>query len=148
MQRILPVLALLCFSIASQGAMYKWVDENGVTQFSQFPPTRQEAEQVRDTAPPPSEDPEAVRERLERQLEGLNERQQAREEARQQQVQDREAKALRRRNCETARHNLGVVERSNRIRVETAPGEYTYLNDDERLQRLENARQRVREFCD
>lgn len=147
MYRILLALGLFGFSIASQGAIYKWVDENGVTQFSQFPPTEQAAERVT-PAPPPSGDPDAVRERLERQMEGFDERQQAREEARQQQIADREAKALRQRNCETARHNLGILERSNRMRIETSPGEYTYLNEEERQERLETGRQAVREFCD
>lgn len=146
MYRILLAFGLFSFSIASQGAIYKWVDENGVTQFSQFPPTEQAAERVV-PAPAPAADP-SVQERLQRQLEGFDERQQAREEARQQQAQDREAKARRQRNCETARHNLGILERSNSMRVETAPGEYTYLSEEERLRRLEAGRQAVRQYCD
>lgn len=147
MHRILITLCLLGFSITAQGTIYKWVDKDGVTQFSQFPPMEQAAEQVA-PPPPPNEDPEMVRERLQRQLDAFDERQQARDQARQEQAQQREQQALRQRNCETARHNLGVAERSNRIRVETQPGEYTYLTEEQRLGRLEAARQAVRQYCD
>lgn len=147
MHRFLPTLGLLCFSIASQATIYKWVDEHGVTQFSQFPPVNQAAEQVRG-APPPADDPAVARERLEQQLEGFDERRAAQETERQEQAQQQEQQALRQRNCAAARHNLQVLERTGRTRVQTEDGEVTYLSDEQRQERVEAARQAVKKYCD
>jgi hypothetical protein len=146
MQRILPALGLLCFSIASQGAIYKWVDEDGVTQFSQFPPSQQQAEQVRG-APPPADDPAATRERLQERLEAFDERREAEAESREEQAAQKERQALRQRNCEAARHNLEILQRG-RPRVRTETGEVTYLDEGARQERLEAARRAVQENCD
>lgn len=146
MKRILPALGLLCFSIASQGAIYKWVDEDGVTQFSQFPPSQQEAERVRG-APPPASDPAVTRERLRERLEASDERRAAEAGQREEQAAEQEHQALRQRNCEAARHNLEVLQRG-RPRVLTETGESTFLTDEQRQERLEAARRAAQENCD
>ena len=146
MQRILPALVLLCFSIASHGAIYKWVDENGVTQFSQFPPSEQEAERVRGAARP-AEDPDAARERLQQKLDGFEERREAESDSREEQAAQQEQQALRQRNCEAARHNLEILERGGRTRIRTESGEATYLTEEQRQERLETARKAVQENC-
>ncbi len=147
MQRILPALVLLCFSIASHSAIYKWVDENGVTQFSEFPPSQQEAEQVRGAAPP-TEDPDAARERLQQRLDGFDQRREAESVRREEQAAQQEQQALRQRNCEVARHNLEIMARGGRTRILTESGEATYLTEEQRLERLETARKAVQENCD
>jgi hypothetical protein len=147
MHRILTALCLLCFSIASQGAIYKWVDQDGVTQFSQFPPPEQAAEQIA-PAPPPSGDPAQQQERLQQQMEGFDARRQAEAESRQAQEREKEQQALRKRNCEVARHNLELLQRGGRTRFETESGEVAYLTDAQRQERLETARQAVQEHCD
>lgn len=147
MQRILPALVLLCFSIASHGAIYKWVDENGVTQFSQFPPSQQEAERVRGAAPP-AEDPDAALERLQQKLDGFDQRRETESDSREDQAAQQEQQALRQRNCEAARHNLEILARGGRTRIRTESGEVTYLTEEQRQERLETARKAVQENCD
>lgn len=147
MQRILPALVLLCFSIPSHGAIYKWVDEDGVTQFSQFPPSQQEAERVRGAARP-AEDPGAARERLQQKLDGFDQRQETESVSREEQAAQQEQQALRQRNCEAARHNLEILARGGRTRIRTESGETTYLTEEQRQERLETARKAVQENCD
>lgn len=147
MSRTLTALCLLCLSFASQAAIYKWVDEDGVTQFSQFPPPEQAAERVA-PAPPPADDPAAAQERLQQKLEAFDERRQAGEENRQEEAREKEQLAQRKRNCEAARHNLEIFQRGGRTRIRTESGETTYLSDEQRQERLEAARRAVQEHCD
>lgn len=146
MHRILTALFLICFSIASQGAIYKWVDKDGITQFSQFPPTGQAAQRIA-PAPPPAEDPATAQERLEQKLEAFDERRQAEEDSHQGQAQVKEQQAQRERNCAAARHNLEILQRG-RTRIRTETGETAYLSEEQRQERLEAARRAIQEHCD
>ena len=83
-------ILFLCISLMFAGKaslagstdkIYKWVDQNGAIQYTQFPPPSGiEVQEVRN-APPPADDPAAERARLEQDTEALDERMEARKEA-------------------------------------------------------------------
>jgi hypothetical protein len=109
--------------------VYKWTDENGVTQFGDPKPAGRQAEQVNirtgtsqsagNARPSPQERVQALEEQ--QQESAANQAESAVERARQKQ---REA------NCATARANLDVISTTARIRVDEN-GEMRYLTPEE-----------------
>jgi hypothetical protein len=160
--RILVKLALLlcCLPALMGAAVYRWVDDKGVINYSQQKPEGVNAERIDATSGRKMDEPaapspdasaqtpaqtagaQAPDERLSpaqrEALAGL----QAAEQARQQEVAN-----IREANCERAR---GVLERLNstgRIRVRDADGNESVMSEDERQQRVAEAQRGVVENC-
>ncbi len=146
MYRILLATCLLCISLATHAAMYKWVDENGVTQFSQYPPKDQQAERLR-PPPPPAEDPAAAKARLQKQIDGFDNRRLTEETDQEEQAKQAAEAAQRKRRCEAARHNLESLQLGGGRRIQTETGEVIRPTDAQREERMQAARKIIEEDC-
>jgi hypothetical protein len=131
----------------AQAAMYKWVDENGVTQYSQYPPPNHKAEVVA-PPPPPAEDPGEARKKLEATLQKQNEQRETATTAGKEQAKTAEQAKLREQNCQTARSNLEKLTTGGRKRVIGADGVATYLTEEDQQARIDTAKKQIEEFCD
>ncbi|MEN8176913.1 MAG: DUF4124 domain-containing protein, partial [Pseudomonadota bacterium] len=95
-----------------QARVYQWVDEQGVTVFSQTPPppgTAIEADTIDTAPPPPTTDPEEARRALEERVEALDQRREERREAEDEQRQARTEAADRRALCDQARARVAQL---------------------------------------
>jgi hypothetical protein len=126
--------------------MYRWVDEHGVTVYSQSPPPEGEARQIR-PPPPPAESPEAIQHNLTEQLQRLHDAREDREVADQARRQQQERQELKRRNCAAARANLTNLERLGGGLLQLPDGQYVRLTEEERQTRMTEARQQISENC-
>ncbi|MFP5506829.1 MAG: DUF4124 domain-containing protein [Gammaproteobacteria bacterium] len=137
---------LAVFGLA-QAAMYKWVDENGVTQYSQYPPPGRDYQTV--TPPPaPAEDPEGAQQRLEQLLQKQDEAYKAKTEAAAQEQKSAETAKRREQNCQAARQNLERLTTGGNRRIVGPDGVAYYPTEEERQERIAKARQQIEEFCD
>jgi len=159
--RILAKLALLlcCLPALMGAAVYRWVDDKGVINYSQQKPEGVNAERIdaksgqklTEPAPastasaPPAAQGEGARPPDERlsaaqreALAGL----QAAEQARQEEVAN-----IRKANCERAQGVLERLNASGRIRVRDANGNESVMSEDERQQRVAEAQRGVVENC-
>lgn len=144
---LLTLIAMLgsAVPIAADSA-YKWVDEEGVTHYSQRLPPDQESKKM--APPPPAPDkPKTPSESLKARLERLEREQAAREKAAKQQTQEQEQHATRKRNCEAARKNLQLYEGNPHWRIGDNSGNYTRLSDEERHARITEAKQQIEANC-
>ena len=141
------VLGWLVMAGLVQAAMYKWVDENGVTQYTQYPPPGREYQTVT-PPPPPSEDPEGAQKRLEELLLKQDEAHKAKSEAAAQQQQAADAAKLREQHCQNARRNLEVLTTGGHRRIVGPDGIAYYPSEEERQERIIEAQERIEEFCD
>lgn len=148
MKRLSQILGLfLMLAMASPSvlaATYKYQDETGSTVYSQNPPENADtpyevlgdipshAQPGRTPAPPaetrapetpPDEEPN---------------------EAIEQQLQ--QAKKTRQENCDTAKKNLEIYTVYRRVRNED--GEVVRIDDNERQQKIDEAKQAIQDFCD
>ena len=101
-------LMLACTTSVADSAdkIYKWADQNGDIQYTQFPPPPGvQVLEIR-SAPPPADDPAAERARLQQETEALDERMEERQEAAAKAELRAKNKEIRRQNCITARKNL------------------------------------------
>lgn len=141
------VLGWLIVAGLAQAAMYKWVDENGVTQYTQYPPPNRKVE-VMAPPPPPAEDPEVAQKKLEATLQKQNEQREAATTAGEEQAKTTEQAKQREKNCQAARSNLEKLTTGGRKRVIGADGVASYLTEEDQQARIDKAKKQIEEFCD
>jgi len=150
---------ICCLPLLTAADIYRWVDANGVVNYTQQKPRGIEAELVTgpcnsrtSVAPKPkAASPEAQTASSPGQTpqQTLNEDQQsllrdlqAAEEARQQEVA-----RVREDNCERARSVLSRLTAKGRIRVRDDEGEYRIMNEEERQSRISEAQEGIALNC-
>ncbi|EAT11563.1 DUF4124 domain-containing protein [Bermanella marisrubri] len=145
--RISILISVLLFAMPSLAQVYKWVDDNGQTHFSQFPPNEsKEAEQINITVGT-SGSAEEAKKRLREQRESLlkdsiergldeEEKMRARAEAEDQQ-----------KRCEQAREQLTTLQTGGRVFTTNEAGEREYLDDQKRQDMIKKTQARVNEAC-
>ena len=133
------LLALSTTAMASQ--VYKWVDAQGVTHFGAQPPQGQQATTVNTAAPPPK----PAEQQPAPTFESISDPEQAAiNEKVKQEVAAKEAE--RKKYCESVRTNLAQLENNPRVRVEME-GEVRRLTEEERQQRISEAKQSIADNC-
>jgi hypothetical protein len=149
MPRHLPALlaALLCCSIAD-GAMYRWVDENGVTVYSQTAPMGSDAVRIDRQAGPSQAEQEAARTRLQEQLEQAQDAEEAKKAAEAEAATKREEAEQRFTACEAARHNLETLRNLGPRMVRTPDGEYRRMSEEEVAAGIAQAQDQIQKSCD
>jgi len=135
-------LALLLPLGAAQAEMYKWVDKDGHTVYSQTPPETGDYQSLSaPAAPPPSStapDTSAA------DSAGANSGQTAPDKT-VEKVSQKSAE-MRKKNCEAAKKNLQAYTVSRRV---TMPdGKVIMLGDKERQKRIDASKQAIKDFCD
>jgi len=149
------VCLICCLPLLTAADIYRWVDANGVVNYTQQKPRGIEAELVsgpsntraavaqapqaqRPTAQPGS----AAQPTLNEDQQGMLRDLQAAEEARQQ-----ELVRVREDNCTRARSVLARLTAKGRIRVRGDDGEYRIMNEEERQSRISEAQEGVALNC-
>ena len=146
---ILPMVLCIFWIAGVEAEVYRWVDENGVTIYSQTPPPGQVEADTITTPPPPSADSNETWENLNRQWQEMQDREDARKDQEEQAAKDQASQEARRRNCEAARHNLdGLAEGRFRMRIKEPDGGYRVLPAEERQAKIEKAQEMIRKNCD
>lgn len=149
MKKLCQIIGLLAlFGFASQAAIsatYKYQDESGNTVYSQNPPenpnTPYEVLGVPSharpgtSAAPASSSPATSA--------TLQENNNANDTVNREQ---QEAEKIRKENCETAKKNLEIYTVYRRVRNDD--GEVVRLDDEVRQQKIDEAKQAIRDFCD
>ena len=133
------LLALSASVMASQ--VYKWVDAQGVTHFGAQPPQGQQATTINTATPPPKTAEPAATPTFES---SADPEQAAIDEKVKQEIATQEAE--RKKYCQTVRTNLAQLENNPRVRVEV-DGEVRRLNEEERQQRISEAKQAIAKNC-
>ena len=143
--RALAVAALLACLPAAAQTMYKWVDEKGVTHFSETPPPGdRKAAKVTPKVTPPG-NPSAYDPRGWKTREAESKKLRV-DRGLQDQVesQNREKRAV---ACDRARSRLAFLQNTNRIHRDNPDGTRTFLGDAEREVEIARTREAAAEYC-
>lgn len=127
-------------------AMYKWVDENGVTHYSQNPPPSGGAQEIA-PPPPPASGAADVQSDLEARIKKLDEERAAREKQAEKDRQKAEDDAIRAENCHKAQVALDILLSQPRVLITREDGTQERLTDEERQERIKQRRTQIDEFC-
>lgn len=150
MKKILLTLLVLASTNASAG-LSKWVDADGKVHYSdQPPPPNVKAETLRipsaSAAPDPASAPAAPKTIAEREAE-LKKAQQAKKEAADKAAQEQARIEAEKADCAAAQQNLRTLQDGMRMFEFDAKGERSYLDDEQRRQRIEKAQQDINAYC-
>jgi len=146
LKQLCLVLATLLVSVSVHAEIYKWVDENGQTHYSQQPPASGEA-QVVDVPPPPPIDPDTAQEEVDQLIEQQQAAEEAEQEAQQQAEEEAAQQAIREENCRIARQNLTQYENNPGRRVVDEEGNVTRLVEEERQQKMLEFQEQIDLYC-
>jgi len=138
-------LGLMCFVAGNAfAAMYKWVDEEGNTHYSERPPPGIETETIK---PPPKVDTERALKDLEERKNKFNESEETRvKKAEDQEIRGEEV-AMNKRNCELARDKLAKANEQTRVYAQEKDGTRRRITEEERQERIAAAQKDIAEFC-
>lgn len=148
-------LLLILFALASANAfagLSKWVDADGKVHYSdQPPPANVKATTLRVTsdAAVPAGAGSAVaapKTIAEREAE-LKKAQLAKKEAADKAAQEQARAETEKANCAAVQQNLRALQEGMRMVEIDAKGERSYLNDEQRRQRIERTQQDVKTYC-
>jgi hypothetical protein len=147
--RIAPLFALLAVSawLPVSADMYRWVDENGRTVYSQSPPPSGQAVKLKPAPSPPPEEVSAAQERLQRQIESASDAENNRKQGAEEQTKQADAAKRLADNCATARKNLETLENLGPRMVRMPDGEYRRLSEDEVAAEIGKTKAQIAEYC-
>lgn len=140
---------LLLLGIISTGPaiakMYKWVDADGNTQYTQLPPPGDiKAETIKE---PPKIDTESAVKELEAKQKKLEEINKTRDEKKKAELKEQEHAALIKENCKQAKSKLENNQNTGRIRAVDEEGNVVRAPEEERQRRIKEAQEAVNKWC-
>ena len=151
MKRLLLLAALgVCFAASAQ--QYKWVDQNGRTQYGDNPPPGVKATPMRAPAAASSSAPAAAQSggkpaSAAEQDAAFRKRQDDAAKAADKAAQTAGDTAQKKEQCARSQEYLRSLESGQRIAVTGKDGERAYLDDDQRASETTKARQMVQQAC-
>lgn len=137
---------VLCVVVSnSQAALYKWVDADGNTHYTQSPPTGGiEADVIK---PPPKIDTNKALDKLEEQQKYLDGLQEEREKQAKKQQNEEANEAIRKSNCELGKDKLTRLTNIPRIRKVDKDGNVSRLTEEERQAKIKKAQELIDKEC-
>lgn len=145
-KRLCLALCLFSISIPAISQVYKWVDENGHTQFSQFPPPNQPSETI-DVKPAPAISPVETGEEVDELIKQQQEADQAQQKEQQEAEKQAKQQAIIDENCRIARKNLKAYQDNPGRRVSDAEGNVTRLDEKDRQEKMKEFQQQIDRYC-
>lgn len=142
----LLLAALMCLPLSAAAVIYKWVDENGNISYSETPPPKVPTQRLK-TSPPPSVDPNEAMQALRDRAKAFDERQGNRLKSSEELAEDKQKKQKKEQNCVQLKKNLDVLTAHSRIQKQNEKGEYVSLDDQQRLNTIEETKNRIKEEC-
>jgi len=149
---LIATLASMATDAMAAEEIYRWVDENGIVHFGDLPPENSNAEQVtvqqnKSSDGASSSDSTAV------EPDPLAEpqpsvAQQLRDERAQKRAEFEENKKIIAQACAQRRTIVSQLEPSTRVMVKSEDGTVTRMDDDLRLETLNEAKNYIAENCD
>ncbi len=149
MNRIaIACLVLLPLAVAAQ-TMYKWVDEKGVTHYSETPPPDGgKAAKITVNPTPPSGPVPAPVDYKQKELDSRKDKLQKEQQTKQVSQEEAQAASLKKGRCLEAQRNLVVYGMQRPVFTTNEKGEKTFIEDEQRQEQVKKWSARAKEFCE
>jgi hypothetical protein len=140
-------IVILSFQSAAYADVYKWIDENGQTNFSQQAPIDRESDVIKTrsgTVVTPAQSQQAVDQIIKQQTADAK----AKDEAaitRQKEIAKSEVKS---KNCDIAKSNLANYQNNPNGRTQNSDGEYIRIDEIERQNKIKQLNQDIQPHCE
>ena len=143
----LALAAALASAGTAQAAIYKYVDEDGNVTYSETPPPKgDDYEYIRKPKTPSGTAAKPATPGKSSAAEIIQKGAEEREKSEAIDAELAKAKDTRRKNCEAAKKNLQAYTTFRRFQNDD--GSVDRMDDNERMRKIEESKQQIREFCD
>ena len=146
MKRIVLIIAALCVAPGAIAQLYKYVDKDGKTVYSDQPPANVDSKQLRVQSGPPAAAPAPAKTAVEQDKELEKARKASRDAAKKSEDTAKSAEAAEQR-CAGARNNYAIYMEGTRLMKRTPSGERVFMEDAEIATEKEKARREMEEAC-
>ena len=147
----LLVMTGVLFASCALAEVYKWVDEDGITQYADCPPTDCVFEELELPEGPTEEEMEASKEEIRKTIEARKAREAAakskRESETQEEQRQEELRAERLKKCSEAIYQLDLLNQKRRVFKPQADGSRLYLENEDRPDEISMISALRDEFC-
>lgn len=148
MSKLLGFLFLcIVFGTAQAGSVYKWVDEQGNTHYSQEPHGSSAKEMNIKTNPATSSTTSEEMDELQKQVEEIDKSKQEQAKKDEKTAIEQKNKEIRAKNCSNAKSRYNTLNAGGRLYEVDEKGERFYLDDSMRQSRLAEAQKAIDEWC-
>jgi len=138
----------LTLSISVHAGVYRWVDKDGVTVYSQVPPPADVETKKIEPPPPPSVTEEEAWQKINQNWGDMRDRVDVKKEQATADAERNDKKQKEETNCNVARQTIQQLESSEWKRMRTADGKVKRLSSEERDERLREAREMEEKYCE
>ncbi|HJV24154.1 MAG TPA: DUF4124 domain-containing protein [Aromatoleum sp.] len=152
--RKLIVAAPLVIAATMGATVYKWVDERGITHYSETPHPQGKSQEIQ-TPATPSQDADrntpTAKSWQEQELDFRKrhlERQEAARKAEETEAAAKRDALARKQRCIAARQNIYILENERKVFSINEKGERVFLPDDARAGEIARMRKEIEVFCD
>ncbi len=125
---------------------YRWVDDNGVTVYSQTPPPTGNATIIK-PPPSPATPPDEIMQNLKRRQTAIDEAKKKKNKSGKKETAEARNAEIKQQNCDTSRKNLEEITRHPRVRMKMDDGSYKQLSDEERQAEIDKYNKDIEKFC-
>jgi len=146
-KRLLLGAMLIAVSLSAHAAFYKWVDANGVTQYSQSPPASGHYQEMRSTPTPPLSDTSTDDKKVEASppTKGSATAQAATPPPDAQ--QQAKLQMEREQYCQRARKSLATLQNHARLRYQAEDGSIRIMSEEDKQAKITETRKMIDETC-
>ncbi len=145
---IFSLVCLLGISSISYAKLYKWVDADGNTHYTQQqPPDGVVTEDIKLPASVNIDTEQAVKS-FEEQQKKRQKQSEAREKEQKEQMRQEGHAELKKDNCKKAKAKLKNVQSSGRIRAVDEHGNVVRASEEERQRRIKDAQEKIEKWCE
>ncbi|WP_052761136.1 DUF4124 domain-containing protein [Sedimenticola thiotaurini] len=143
---LLPLLLVVFWTGAADARMYRWVDENGTTVYSQSPPPSGKATEIKVQVAPPTPPDNASEKQTADDTPAESAADKPADGPTKAQIE--ESNRIKAENCAAARQNLEIYTNLGNRLIRTPDGLYKRLTEEERQQKIDESKAQVEEFCE
>lgn len=150
----IPYLRLVClafilsslFTTTAFAEIYKWLDKNGQTHYSQQAPRGIPSTLIK-APPPPALNPDIAQQHIDELINQQQTEDQLRLEQKNQQRAEAENETNLETNCNTAQQQLQQYQNNPGRKSIDADGNVTRLTEEERQQQIQELQEKVTKYC-
>ncbi|MCP4287673.1 MAG: DUF4124 domain-containing protein [Gammaproteobacteria bacterium] len=146
--RLGALIAGILLSATIQAGVYRWVDENGVTVYSQVPPPAAIEKKQMETQPPPPNTEQEAWEEVNQDWKKMRDRQDLLKEQATADSENAERAQAGPKNCDIARRTIEQLKHSYRKVIKNADGNNQIMPTAERRKQLDKAYEMEEKFCE
>jgi hypothetical protein len=155
--RSLLVVAIAACATSAIAQQYKWVDQNGKTQYGDTPPPGVKATRLRGPSGPAAPPASAASKDAKGEPKGpltpaqqdaeFRKRQKEAEKAQEKEAKGADEAREKRENCANSQEQLRLLESGQRVSRTDAKGERYFIDDEQRAADVARARKNVQQWC-